>query len=66
MRDSFHDDRLLDRIMREKFAPMLMAIAEMSDEAVRQYIAEMRPAILHEYRRALALDARWLISRPLR
>lgn len=63
MRDSFHDDRLLDRVMREKFPMMLMACPQMSDEAVRKYVEEMRPAILREYRTALAKDARWLTSR---
>jgi hypothetical protein len=69
MRDSFHDDRLLDRIMQEKFPQMLMAVRAMAPEAVRAYVAEMHPAILREYRLALvrrhvltageqALDAR--------
>jgi hypothetical protein len=60
MRDSYHDDHLLDRVMRAKFPQVLMAVRAMAPDAVRQYVAEMHPAILREYRlaqmRALTAD----------
>jgi hypothetical protein len=60
MRDSFIDDRLLDRIMREIYPQMIVACRAMSPEAVRQFIAEMQPAIRRDYRlaqmRALTAD----------
>ncbi len=60
MRDSFHDDRALDRVMREKFPMMALACRDMSPEAVLEYIAEMRPHIVREHRlermRAITAD----------
>jgi hypothetical protein len=50
MRDSFIDDHMLDRVMREKFPLMLTACRVMSEGARRQYVMEMRPAIVREYR----------------
>ncbi len=64
MRDSFHDDRLLDRVIREKFPHLALACREMAPETARTYLVGMRPAIVREYRTAqLRQDARWLTSR---
>jgi hypothetical protein len=52
MRDSFHDDHLLDRVMRERFRWMVEMCRTMSAEAVLAYIGEMRPTIVGEYRQA--------------
>jgi hypothetical protein len=57
MRDSFHDDHLLDRVMQDRFPQMIMACRAMSPEAVRQYVAEMHPAIVREYRLARVRQA---------
>jgi len=57
MRDSFIDDRLLDRVMRDKFPLMLTACRVMSEGARRQYVKEMRPAIVREYRWQMAIGA---------
>ena len=60
MRDSFIDDKLLDRTMREKFPLMVDACRSMSAAAVDRYIIEMPPAIVREYRLKLVRDGRWL------
>ena len=57
MRDSFHDDRLLDRVIREKFPGLAEACEEMSPETARQFVIGMRPAILREYWTAMAKAA---------
>jgi hypothetical protein len=57
MRDSFHDDRLLDRVIREKFPHLALACREMSPETARQFVIGMRPAILREYWTAMAKAA---------
>ena len=57
MRDSFHDDRLLDRVIREAFPHLALACREMTPETMRTYVAGLRPAILREYWTHLARAA---------
>ena len=57
MRDSFHNDRLLDRVIREAFPHLALACREMTDATMRQYVIGLRPAILREYWTHLAKAA---------
>jgi hypothetical protein len=64
VRDSFIDDRALDRTMRDKFPLMVLACRDMSPEAVRLYVVEMRPHIVREYRLRLVRLAYPLTADP--